>query len=389
MIPRQELHELASFWAGEGDAISFYFATRTPTELAHREEPILTKEKIQEVFGTLQGKSPSVRSDLDRLLETSIQMKGNHAQAKVVFACAREKFWREYDLPGNFPLRLDAGESFAIAPLAASPGAHKRYCIALTDRNRSRLLLLQEGRIVEDSKALDEELDPEFDKVRTTGTGGSSHVERQREEMARKHFQFLASHLLHFYEQGNFDALLFGCRDAMWAEIESTLHNELRRVLIGRFRVDPGLATAEEVQKCAEELIGEREHADELALLESAVGGAAADALGAVGLPGVVRSLEKGEIQTLLWTPQANSESRAISACTNCGHLRLGKFAACDLCGQKTRQYSRGEEALFRRAVDLGLEVRQVTRATLPPPDEFAAVLRFRSDHSTPQALAS
>lgn len=389
MISNQDLQELAGFTSRNADAISFYFGAQRPTELAHREEPILTKEKIQEVFGNLQGSSPSVREDIHRLLETAAGMKGNESRAKVVFACASRQFWREYDLEGRLPLLLDAATTFRLAPLLPSLTQPRRYCIALADRNRARLLILEAGKIHEHSDALDEELDPELDKVRTTGTGGSRHVERQREEMVRQHFKFLASHLLHFHEHKDYDALIVGCRDTMWPEIEQALHPDLKRVLIGHFRIDPGLATAEEVQERAKAFIQELERREDLNLLQQAAGGAAADARGAVGLPAVLRAIEKGEVQTLVWTPRQNTKEQPIGVCRNCGHLQLGQEGACDLCGQEMQVYARAEEALVRRALLWTLEMRVIEDATLPPPDEFAAVLRFRSDHNTAQSLAS
>jgi hypothetical protein len=51
--------------------------------------------------------------------------------------------------------------------------------------------------------------------------------------------------------------------------------------------------------------------------------------------------------------------------------------------------YARAEEALVRRALHSRLEVRVIEDATLPPPNGFAAVLRFRSDHNTARVLAS
>lgn len=386
MSAREELEELASFWAEEGDALSFYLAAFTPTELAHREEPILAKEKIQEVFGSLQGGTPAVRADIQRLLDLASASKGNHARGKVVFACGRKKFWREYDVASSFATSLGAGQSFTLAPMAGSLAPRRRYCVALADRNRSRLLLLEDGRIQEHTSALDEELDPELDKVRTTGTGGSSHLERQREEMARQHFRFLASHLFHFYEHKDFERLVIGCRDAMWPEIEEVLHPELKRILVGHFRIDPGLATAEEVQSCAQKLIDEENAREEEALLQSARDGAAAQGLGAVGVADVLQAMERGEIRTLLW-PGVQTSSGAVSSCRACGHYQMGRVATCELCAQPTVQYPDVGELLVRGALSQNFDLRVVGAGGAAR--EFAAVLRFRSDHSTAQELAS
>jgi peptide subunit release factor 1 (eRF1) len=387
MVSEQSLAGLAHFKSEHADAISFYLGPQKPTELTHRQEAILTKEKIQEVFGDLEGNSPSVRDDLHRILETAAAMKGNHSRAKVLFACGRRGLWREFDVDQKMPVFLEAAERFRVAPLLARVQKPLRYCVALADRNRARLLIMEGEKIHEHSEALDEERDPEVDKVRTTGTGGSSHVERQREEAVRRHFEFLASHLLHFHEHGDFDALIVGCRDEMWPEIEGVLHTEIKRVLLGHFRIDPGLAKAEEVQEKAAELAREHEREEYVGLFEQAVAGAAADGLGAVGLPSVLRALEQGEVETLLWSPPQQTEKRPVGECSHCTHLQLGQKRNCDLCGGLMEIYSRPEEAFARRALASGIKMRGVEDETLAAPDEFAAVLRFRADHSTARVL--
>lgn len=52
MIATEELQELAAFWV-------------------HREDPILAKEKIHDLFGGLQPASPHMRADLARLIEVA------------------------------------------------------------------------------------------------------------------------------------------------------------------------------------------------------------------------------------------------------------------------------------------------------------------------------
>jgi peptide subunit release factor 1 (eRF1) len=393
MIPTEELHQLADHWSESGDAVSLYLCPGTPSELAHREEPILAKEQIQQVFGSISGHKPAVRSDIARMLEVAAAMKGNHGQAKVIFACKRENIWHEYDLPPMVPTYLGAGPSFALAPLAGILQKPKRYLIALADRNRARVLLLENGQISERTQQLKEERDHDADKIRTTGTGGSRSIERQREELARQHFEFLSSQLHHALVRREFDALLIGCRDAMWPEIESQLHSDLRRALLGRFGIDPGLASAEEVREGAQGVIEQADRCETLNLLEAATAGAEGNGRGVRGLPGVLRALEQGEVRTILWQPRPNEPGQPACVCTNCKHIRPGAIENCDLCGQPTHRFLRAEEALIRSVLGRGpnhaIELRLISRDKAPLTDEFSAVLRFRAEHNTAQALAS
>lgn len=384
-IPPDELKELANLWTDKNDALSLYLQVQTPSELAHREEPILAKEKIRQALGTLRGTDAADRGDIQRAIETVSLMKGNGRRAKVIFACARQKVWREYDIPGEFTSRVEVGPAFALAPLIAQQQGRKRYCIALADRNRARLLLLEASEISEHSQVLDEEKE----KIRTTGARKSVRMERSKEEDVRKHFVFLAEHLLHFYEHRDYDYLIVGCRDETWPDIEAELHPELRRILAGRFTTDPGMATCEEIQEKAQGLVDEKDRQDERRLVERSIGGAAANSLGAVGLKAVIHALENGEVRTLLW-PNGNRQSvRGASLCENCGHLEAEDLHACVLCGARMRRFTHSEEALLRHAFIRSIEVRMLHTSKLPPPDEIAAWLRFRADLNTAQALAS
>ena len=137
-VALEELQQLAGFWSDKGDALSVYFQWLTPSELAHREEPILAKQKIQEALGSLHGNNRADREDIRRVMETISAMKGNGGRAKVMFACGRQNIWHEYDVPGNFGVRIEAGSSFVLAPLLGQQQSRRRYCIALADRNRAR-----------------------------------------------------------------------------------------------------------------------------------------------------------------------------------------------------------------------------------------------------------
>jgi hypothetical protein len=385
-ITLDELQGLASFWTEGGDAISVYYKAPEPSELAHREEPLFAKEQIKQKLGALKGSSQPDRADVQRIVETISDLKGNGGRAKVIFACKSKGIWREFDAPGDFGCRIDMGSNFTLAPLIAQQQGRRRYCVALADRNRARLLLLEAREIAEHSQILDED---DKEKIRTTGTSKSAHLERKKEEQTRKHFSFLAEHLLHFHEHKDYDSLLVGCREEMWPAIEAELHPELKRILVGHFNCDPGMAAREEIQKKAQALVDGKDREDEQRLMERTMSGFASNALGAVGIHEVIDALEKGEVRTLLWTSKPDGQQHSASLCENCGHLEAQELKACTLCGAKMRLYQNAEEALLRHALGRSIEVREMHYTKLPMPDRIAAWLRFRAEMSTPQALAS
>lgn len=386
-ITLDELQELASFWTDDRDAISVYFKAPERSELGNREEPIFVKDQIkQKLRGTNSAGRSADQADVQRIVDTISGLKGNGGRAKVIFACRSKGLWREFDAPGDFGCRIDLGSNLTLAPLIAQQQSRRRYCIALADRNRARLLLLEAREITEHSQVIDED---DKEKIRTTGASKSAHLERRNEEKARRHFCFIADHLLHFYEHKDYDRLIVGCREEMWPAIEAELHPELKRVLVGRFTCDPGLATRPEIEEKAQALVNEKDRNEEQKLNERTMGGFASNALGAVGIHEVIDALEKGEVRTLLWTSKPDGQQRSASLCENCGHLEAQELRACTLCGAKMRLFDNAEEALLRHALGRSIEVREMHYTKLPMPDRIAAWLRFRAEMSTPQALAS
>jgi Bacterial archaeo-eukaryotic release factor family 10 len=395
-LAREELNQLAEFWSNQNDALSVYFQPSAPSELAHREEPIVAKEKIQQKLRSLAGNSPADRGDIRRVIETIGEMRGNHRKSKVIFACASQKFWREYDLPGDFGVRLEVGNSFMLAPLVTQQQMRRRYSIALADRHQARLLLLEAREIIEQDPVL--EAEEGLEKLRTTGARKSVYIERKKEERVRRHYAYLMDKLLHFHEHGDFDALIIGCRSEMWPEIEAELHPDLARVLAGRFTCDPGQATQQEIAEKAQALIDERLRREEEALLDRVAGAAASDGLGAMGYETVLDALEKHEVRALLFPADHTDREKPISLCSNCGHLQTGEQEECGLCASGMRGFAHPEEALLRHALGNSMnarstkapsiEMRMLTWTRFPPEQPLAAWLRFRAHRSTPLALA-
>lgn len=396
-LAREELNQLAEFWSDRNDALSVYFQPSVPSELAHREEPIMAKEKIQQKLRSLQRNGPADREDIRRVIETIGEMRGNHRKSKVIFACASQKFWREFDLPGDFGVRVEMGNSFMLASLVTQQQMRRRYCIALADRHRARLLILEAREILEQDPVL--EAEEGLEKLRTTGARKSVHIERKKEERVRRHYSYLMDKLLHFHEHGDFDSLIIGCRSETLPEIEAELHPDLARVLVGRFTCDPGQATQQEIAEKAQAIIDERDRTEEGALLDKVAGAAAADGLGALGYETVLDALEKREVRTLLFPANHTDSEKPISLCSNCGHLDKDEPAACSLCNASMLRFAHPEEALLRHALGHSIQarslkapsiqMRMLTWTRFPPDQPVAAWLRFRADRSIPLALAT
>ncbi len=381
MITRDDIRQLAEFQAPQGCAVSFYFQPSAPKDKSHREELILIKDLVRNALHQSErnGKNPCVRGNLERILEMAERLHGNHARAKAIFACQKQDFWREFELPPRLTgSRVYVNQHFHLRPLTAIADALARVSIVLVDRSRARFLELWMDEIQERDKFTSEL--PR--RGRSDGWAGyeAGHAERHVENEAMQHFKRVAERMKELAERG-YKRFLVGCRDDIWPEIEAQLHPYVKKRLLGHFVVDPATISLQQVKEEGSRLLGEFRAANQQALMREVVGEAQRNGRGAVGLRRVLHSLETGEVQTLLL---GTHFARSAAQCTNCGHLDSRLSRECAVCGQLNRELEDVSDVLLSAAVRGNIEIVHVS-----PDPEFdkvgnvAALLRFRADQST------
>jgi len=384
MITREDIRELAQFQTN-GDhscALSFYFEPRTPQNKSHREEAILAKELVRNALRETEknGKNIGARADLDRILVLAENLHGNQARAKAVFACGGRNFWREFDLPsGLLGTELFVNRQFHLKPLARLLGAQPRLWVALADRQKARFFDLR----------LDElkERDGLFRTLparqgRGDGFAGydGGHAQRRVQDEALHHFKDVAEHLKQGLEQGVFEKLIVGCHDTNWRELEAHLHPYVRKALLGRFSADVTKMTNEQIREQAgrvlQESLDQRRHE----LVKEVLDQAKSNKRGVTGLRRVLRSMELGEIQTLLI---GENFQHAVVQCTGCGHVDAHIVRHCPACGRETREIEDVSDAIIPVAIRRDIELFYVKDdSEFDRAGSIAALLRFRADQS-------
>lgn len=390
MISREELRQLASFECrhpGEV-AVSFYFKPLTPQDKSHREEAILAKDIVRKTLQEVQAQEESrdAVADLERILQMAEHLHGNQARSKAVFACRARGIWQEFDVPNvAASTKLYINRRFHLKALAPVFSDYPRLWIAMVDRQNARVLELQFEQIREQA-TLTNSLTRHG---RSDGFGGydAGHTQRHEDDEARRHFRSVAELLKNGVEKKQFEALVIGCQEVNWPEIEAQLHPYVKKKLLGRFSADFATLTDAQAKQEADQILRgslERHHQ---ALIREVVDGAKSNGLGVTGLRRVLRATEQGEVETLLMT--TDYTSRAVE-CTSCGHLDSHLVPYCPLCGRATRVLGDVCEALVPTAIknNIGL--------VLVPRDEafdrlgnIAALLRFRADRNTNQLLSA
>ncbi|MGH9498315.1 MAG: hypothetical protein ACRD3L_04175 [Terriglobales bacterium] len=391
MITREDIRDLAEFHGDghESCAISFYFQPRTPLDRSHREEAILVKDLVRCALREVEkeGKNGGVKADLGRILRLAENLHGNQARAKAVFASASRDFWREFDLPPQLPgTQLFVNRRFHMKPLAQVLGTQPWLWVVLVDRQKARFFDLRLGELHEReglfrSPALRQELHNGHLKYE----GG--HVQRRIQDDALHHFKDVAAHLREALEKGICEKLIIGCHDTNWRQFEAQLHPYTMERLLGHFSTDVSRMTNDQIRDQASRLLRESSERRQRELVGEVLDQAKSNNRGVTGLRRVLRSLELGEVQTLL---VGESFSHPAVECNGCGHLDAHMVHYCAACGRGTRELEDAMDAIIPIAIRRGVELFYVKDdPEFDSAGNIAALLRFRADQNMGSALSA
>ncbi len=387
-ITREQIRELAEFQDKKSCALSFYFQPSTPRNKAHKEDMILIKDLAREALRSLesQGRKDCARADMDRVLRLSAELRSNGTHGKAVFACSAQNIWREYDVPANLPgTQLFVDRHFHLKPIAHLLGAFPLLGVVLVDRHRARIFDLRLGELTE----REDLFHPLPRRGRSDGFAGydGGHAQRRVEDEARQHFKNVAEALKALLEKGVIEKWILACQDAHLSLLEPQLHSYVKQALIGRFHADIGHINKDEIRTHAQQIVEQWQNDRRHELVGQALEQARSNGRGVTGLRRVLRSLELGEVQTLLLGE--NLQGHAVE-CSGCGHIDAHLVSNCPVCGRATQEVVDVGEAILPWVVRRDIETFYVKDdPEFDKVGNIAALLRFRSENVQPISTAA
>jgi peptide subunit release factor 1 (eRF1) len=387
-ITREQIRELAEFQDAKASAVTFYFQPSTPRNKAHKEDTILIKDLAREALRTLesQGRNEATRADLDHILRLSSELRSNGTHGKAVFACSARNLWREYDVPANLPgTQLFVDRHFHLKPIAQLLGATPLLGVVLVDRHRARIFDLRLGELTE----REDLFHPLPRRGRSDGFAGydGGHAQRRVEDEVRQHFKNVAESLKLMLEKGVFEKWILACQDAHLSLLQPQLHSYVSESLIGRFRADLNHISNEDIRTHAQRIVDRWQGDRRRGLVEQVLGQARSNGRGVTGLRRVLRSLELGEVQTLLIGE--NLQGHAVE-CTGCGHVDAHLVSNCPACGRVTQEIVDVGEAILPWVIRRDIETFYVKDdPEFDKVGNIAALLRFRSENVQPISTAT
>jgi peptide subunit release factor 1 (eRF1) len=387
-ITREQIRQLAEFQDDKSCAVSFYFQPSTPRNKAHKEDAILIKDLAREAMRNLEakGKKESARGDIERVVRLSGEFRSNGIHGKAVFACAGQDIWKEYDLPptlGSTQLFID--RHFHLKPLAHLLGASPLLGIVLVDRHRARIFDLRLGELTE----REDLFHPVPRRGRSDGFGGyeGGHAQRRVEDEVRQHFKNVAENIKELLDKGVFEKWILACQDAYRSLFEPQLHPYVSNALIGRFHADLGRVVKDEIRSHAQQILESWQDHRRRELVRDTLDQARSNNRGVTGLRRVLRSLELGEVQTLLIGE--NLQGHAVE-CSGCGHIDAHLVSYCPVCGRATQEIVDVGEAILPWVVRRDIETFYVKGDTeFDKIGNIAALLRYRAEKVQPISQAA
>lgn len=387
-MTREQIRQLAEFQDNNSCAVTFYFQPSTPRNKAHKEDTILIKDLAREAVRNLEskGKKDGARADIERIVRLSSDLRSNGTHAKAVFACAKHNLWQEYELPPTLAgTQMFVDRHFHLKPVAHLLGASPLLAIVLLDRHRARIFDLRMGELTE----REDLFHPLPRRGRSDGFGGyeGGHAQRRVEDEVRQHFKNIAENLKDLMEKGIFEKWILACQDTHRSLFEPQLHPYVSQALIGKFHADLAHATRDGIKAHAEQILEKWQEERRRELIAQALDHARSHGRGVTGLRRVLRSLELGEVQTLL--VGENLQAHAVE-CTHCGHIDAHLVSYCPICGRATQEIVDVGEAILPWVIR-----RDVETFYLKDDPEFdkvgniAALLRFRAEKVQPISITA
>lgn len=382
-ITREQIRELAEFEDPRSGAVTFYFEPSTPRNKAHREDAILIKDLAREALRRVEGKErkESVRSDIERIVRLSGELRSNGTHAKAVFACSAQNVWREYDLPPSLSAtQLFVDRNFHLKPLAHLLGAIPQLGVVLVDRHRARFFDLRLGELTEREGLFQ----PLSRKGRGDGYAGydGGHAQRRVDDEARHHFKAVAEVLKESLEKGVFEKWILGCQDIHRSQLEAQLHPYVSQARVGQFTADVAHITGSEIRTRAQQILESWQCDRRRDLVRQIVSQARSQSRGVTGLRRVLRSLEMGEVQTLMIGE--HFQAHAVE-CAGCRHLDAHIVSFCPICGKATQEIVDVGEAILPWVIERDIETFYVKDdPEFDKVGNIAALLRFRADNVQP-----
>jgi peptide chain release factor subunit 1 len=377
-VTSERLRELAGFRVEQGCAISLYLgfdpATAGTIPAAQAKINSLLDEAQKSAFANrselTHDQKGGLQSDFDRIRKFLVEdFDRSGVQGVGIFAAGLDGFFSVNLLSDLVPDDVRVGPDFYIAPLVPLLGRGNGAIVAVVDRERGLLFVLQNGRL-EPLADLTEEQPGKHDQ----GGWSQARFQRHIDELVRDHLRTVADDLDKQLRSGIARHVVIVGPDEARSDFEGLLSHEAKAAVIGA-TAGEGYATPSELLELALPFIEQARLADETAILERWQEEAGRNGRAATGWDQTLESASDGRVEVLLFREGVQREAYQ---CPKCGRAQAVD-GACPLDGTHMEEREDGVDLAVRRTLAHGGDVHSLARERpeLEPADGIAALLRF------------
>lgn len=268
---------------------------------------------VASVEADLRRISDHVRGGIDR----------SSTRGLAMFSCSAGNFWQVVELAVPVPNVIVVNATPHIRVLEAVRDHHLRFAVLLVDRQRARILLFEQGQLIDRQE--------HFDRLpRHDDDGG--HMPRDdraghAQAAAAHHLRRAAQAAFAAFQEQAFDHLVLGTPEALGREMERELHPWLRDRIAARLTI-PVAARDDEIAQAALEVEERVERAREAAMVERLRQAVGAGTGAAVGLQDVLAALVARRVDTLVVSEGFEAPGWR---CRGCGYVGL-RGRRCPVC---------------------------------------------------------
>ncbi|MEA2829169.1 MAG: peptide chain release factor subunit 1 [Actinomycetota bacterium] len=314
---------------------------------------------VASVEADLRRISDFVRGGIDRSTTRGLAM----------FSCSAEGFWQVVELAVAVPNVIVVNTTPHIRVLESVVDQHLRFAVLLVDRQRARILLFEQGQLVDKQEHFDQLPRHDDDGGQKRRDDVASHADAA----AAHHLRRAAQAAFAAFQEQPFNHLILGTPDAMGREMEKELHPWLRERIAARLSI-PVAARDDEIAQAALEVEAGVERAREAALVErlrQAVGGGTG---AAVGLADVLAALVARRVETLLVSEGYEAPGWR---CRACGYVGV-RGRGCPLCAAEMHQVDDVVEEAVEEALNQSCHLAMCrANPDLDVLGRIGAILRF------------
>lgn len=365
-----QLAELLSFDAGDDLVLSVYL-NLTPDRQIGRTFSVAFEDLVRTLG---EGLAPAARAALDReAARVRILLdEGPKGRGLAVFSSSPRGLWQVWSLPVVVAEGCYLGRRPYLRPLLDVLDEYERYAVALVDKAKARLFVVELGEIEEQEQVYDV-VPGKHDQ----GGWSQANYQRHHEAHVYWHLKRVADELMHLDRRRPFDRLVLAGPEEATAELERILPRHLRVKLVRRIPAEL-FATEQEILERTLEIERDVERATEERLVADVLETAARGGLATYGLGPTLEAVWLGRVHALL---VADGLRAPGSECESCGRLGPDVPAACPACGGRVQDLDDVIERAMERTLEESGRVEVVHDAPARRLQEvgegLAAVLRF------------